>query len=139
MISSDKKYRTLINRLPLVPVRDSTHLQQANALIHELALKGVSRTSGETDYFLVLSKLVSEYEERTFAYLHTDMSQSEILESLLESSGMTQLDLGNLLSISQARISDVVNGKRELSKEQISKICRHFHLSSDLFLFASAA
>lgn len=133
MITLGKDYHALINHLPLIPIRDRKHLRQATGVIQELALKGKARTPGETDYFRVLSKLVSEFEAREFAYLHAKMSHAEILASLLENSGINQIQLAEIIGISQARISDVINGKRELSKDQIARLCRHFRLSADLF------
>ena len=35
---------------------------------------------------------------------------------------------------SKGRVSEVVNGKREISKEQARKLADFFHVSADLFI-----
>jgi antitoxin component HigA of HigAB toxin-antitoxin module len=133
----DESYYRLIKRLPLAPIGDHLQLKKAHAIVQELVLKGEERRSGESAYLAVLARLVADYESIEFAHLRGEMTQGEILQSLLESSGMSQNQLGKLLGISQARLSDVINGRRALSKEQIVKLCRRFKLSANLFLFAS--
>jgi antitoxin component HigA of HigAB toxin-antitoxin module len=136
MIDLDKTYFSQIQRLPLVPIRNRKHLKVANKVVRDLALKGDARAHGESEYLTVLSQLVSEYESREFVHLRKQMTQGEILDSLLESSGMSQNQFGKIVGMPQARLSDVITGKRKLSKDQIARLCQHFNLSADLFLFA---
>ena len=136
MINLDKSYFTQIHKLPLVPIRNRKHLKIANQAVRDLALKGSNRSPGETEYLTVLANLVSEFESREFAHLSKQMTQGEILEGLLESSGMSQNQLGKIVGMSQARLSDVITGRRELSKSQIANLCRHFNMTADLFLLA---
>jgi HTH-type transcriptional regulator / antitoxin HigA len=35
---------------------------------------------------------------------------------------------------SKSRVSEVVNGKRDISKEQAKKLASFFHVSADLFI-----
>jgi antitoxin component HigA of HigAB toxin-antitoxin module len=135
---SEKTYMALVERFPLVQIRDRKHLRAANELSAGLVLKGNTRSKGETEYLKVLSDLIHAYESRTFAHLRIRMSHGEILRSLLENSELTQMQLAKMLGTSQARISDIISNRRQLSKAQIMQLCLRFKLSADLFFTVSA-
>src|SRR5271163_2732178 len=99
MITLDKEYMQEVRHLPLVPIRDREHLREANGILGKLAALGEKRTDGQTEYLKVLMKLVADYESREFAYLCATMTQGQIVESLLETSGLSQNALARIAGI----------------------------------------
>lgn len=56
----------------------------------------------------------------------------EVLRFLMEQHGLKQEDLGDCAP--QSRISDILSGKRAISKETAKCFARRFHVRADLFL-----
>lgn len=52
----------------------------------------------------------------------------------MESQGITQADLVRKGVGSSGVVSEIINGKREISKQQIKKLAEIFHVSSDVFI-----
>ena len=56
------------------------------------------------------------------------------LKELRELKGMKQIDIAELLNISQCNYSQLENGRRKIDVEQIAKIADEFDLPFDWFL-----
>ena len=56
----------------------------------------------------------------------------EVLRFLMDQQGLKQDDLGDCAP--QGRISDILNGKRGISKELAKKLAQRFKVRADLFL-----
>lgn len=56
-----------------------------------------------------------------------------MVQFLMEQRGLKQADLVPLLG-SRAQVSDLVNGKRGISKAQVKKLAEYFGVSAELFL-----
>ncbi len=131
MVRVDKDYKKLAARLPLVPIENDKHLIEAHTIIVELAAKK-KMTRGESQYFDVLSKLTGEYED--IHYPIKPMHPKEAFAYLLEQSGLSQGQMGEIMGCRQGRVSEILAGARGLSKEQIVRLSNHFKVSTDLFL-----
>lgn len=130
MIFVGKDYGKLIARLPLVPIENDKHLAEAHSILVELSGKDMTR--GELQYFDVLAKLTAAYEEGMFP--GESMTPVEVFAYLIEESGLTQGEMGKIIGCRQGRVSEILTGTRELSKEQIARLCAHFKISANLFL-----
>ena len=62
-----------------------------------------------------------------------DSTLSRRTGSVLEQRRLKQADLVPLLG-SRAQVSDLVNGKRGISKAQAKKLAEYFHVSAELFI-----
>jgi HTH-type transcriptional regulator/antitoxin HigA len=60
-------------------------------------------------------------------------SPHDILQHLMESSGTRQADLVGIIG-SSGVVSEVVNGKRAISKAQAKALGEYFNLSPSLFI-----
>ena len=97
------KYRTLIERFPLVPIRSDSQLGQA----HEVAQS------------LMFNPALAADEQD---YLDADHA-------------LKQVDLQKILGVSSSGVmSEIVSGKRELTKEHCVRLGDHFSVSPALFL-----
>ncbi len=89
-------------------------------------------TRGESQYFDVLSKLTADYEKDIFP--SEPMTPQEAFTYILEKSALSQREMGQIIGCRQGRISEIIAGVRELSKEQITRLSAHFKVSANLFL-----
>lgn len=96
-----------------------------------LLKKGEARTPEEHALCELLLKLIDDYQER-----HTiipDLPAHELLQVLLTESGKRQADLVPIFG-SRSRVSDAVNGKRTISKEQAKRLGAYFRVSPAAFI-----
>lgn len=90
-----------------------------------------NRTPEEQALYKLLVLLIETYEAETYP-----MEQSaphKILQHLMEASGTRQADLVGLIGTSGV-VSEVVNGKRTISKAQAKALGNYFKVSPSLFI-----
>lgn len=105
----------------------TTHieLQQAMSRLDELADQFSLGNLTNKNEFDILSLIVEEFESRHF---QTEALEPHVfLNQYLENSGRTKADLTSLIG-AQSRASEILSGKRELSKSQIKKIAEAWGL-----------
>ena len=71
------------------------------------------------------------YEDRTFPA--PDSSPYQTLQFLMEQNDLRQADLVSIFR-SRGRVSEVVNGKRAISKAQAKALGEFFKVSPELFI-----
>lgn len=77
-----------------------------------------------------LSDQVKAYEEANV--IIPEAEPREVLRFLMEQQGLKQDDLSDCAP--QGRISDILNGKRSISKNNAKCFARRFHVKADVFL-----
>ncbi|MEW5890173.1 MAG: helix-turn-helix domain-containing protein [Pseudomonadota bacterium] len=77
-----------------------------------------------------LADQVAAYEDEHYAIAEAE--PREVLRFLMEQHGLKQEDLADCAP--QSRISDILNGKRSISKDIAKKLARRFNVRADLFL-----
>jgi HTH-type transcriptional regulator / antitoxin HigA len=127
-------YIELVNRFPLRPLRSDAELDQAIAIVDELVTRD-NLTSGESDYLEVLSDLVHKYESTQHSV--SPVSYAEVLRYLLEANQMAQTELARRSRIAGSTISEILAGKRKLSRRHIAALSRVFHVSPAVFSLRS--
>lgn len=80
-------------------------------------------------------KLIEDYEEEN--YPMDKSTPHEILQHIMESSGLRQADLVRILGSSSGVVSEMVNGKRSISKAQAKALGAYFKVSPSLFIWTS--
>ncbi len=81
----------------------------------------------------LLTVLIHEYEERRYPIRKASPLQT--LRHLMEARSLTQKDLWNLFG-SKGITSEVLHGKRAISKAQAKKLAAFFQVTADLFFRA---
>ena len=135
---SKKNYLQLLDKIQIIPKIIETEAEYAEylAVAENLISKNNNRTPEETALFRLLVKLIEDYEEKVHNLEDwSNLSPHEILQHLLESSGMKQADLVGIVSPSKGLISSIVNGKRAISKEQAKRLGTYFKVNPSLFLY----
>lgn len=79
----------------------------------------------------LLTLLIDEYEEVHFPIRKANPQQT--LQHLMEARSLAQKDLLGIFG-SKGIASEVVNGKRAISKTQAKKLADFFHVSAELFI-----
>ena len=98
-----------------------------DALIDEI---GADENHPLADVLDYLSDQIEAYEEE-----HTVIPEAppaETLRFLMEQHGLKQEDLADCAP--QSRISDILNGRRTISKDLAKKFAHRFNVSADLFI-----
>jgi len=90
-----------------------------------------NRSPEETALLDLLTLLISSYDDQHYAI--ADCSGREVLLELMEDNGLKQ---GNLVGVigSKGVVSEVVNGKRDISKKQAQRLGEFFGLPYTIFL-----
>lgn len=125
-------YLELVRRVPLRPIRSDEELDRAVEMIDAL-LDRESLNQDEQDYLDVLSDLVERYE--TEEHPIAPVSDAEMLRHLLEAKGASQADLARETGTAESTISEILSGKRNLSRAHIGKVSRYFHVEPGVFDF----
>src|SRR5207245_8143513 len=99
--------------------------------IEKLMDQGVHRTTEESVLLALLVSLVQSYEEKHYAI--SNSSPVELLRYLMAKRGLKQADLVPVFG-SSGYVSDVVNGRRGISKAHARGLAEFFHVSADLFI-----
>lgn len=130
--SVDESYLDLIKEFRLRPIQTAEEHVAAQAILDRL-IGRPDWTGGQIDYLAGLARFVEDYEQEHYAAQFPKLSPIEILKHLLEENDMTTSDLGQVLG-SRGLASEVLNGKRGLSKALIRKLADRFAVDAALFL-----
>jgi HTH-type transcriptional regulator/antitoxin HigA len=79
----------------------------------------------------LLQRLIQDYDDEHYPL--PEQPPHEMVKFLMEQRGLKQVDLLPVLG-SRAQVSDLVNGKRGISKAQAKKLAAYFRVSAELFL-----
>jgi len=79
----------------------------------------------------LLAALIEQFERK--AYPATAVEPKEILRDLMEHNGLKAADLADVVG-GRSRVSEVLSGKRAISKEQAKRLGHRFRLSPAVFI-----
>ena len=126
--------RLLIRTLPSV-ISNDEELEQMTEEVNRLMSKGIrneDNLSPEEDALLeLLVVLIETYEDEHYPI--PDASPNDVLKSFMEDRGLKQIDLLPVFG-SSGIASEVVNGKRSISKAQAKKLAEFFKVSVEIFI-----
>lgn len=126
---ANNNYMKLLRTFPPRPITSDEKLEATQAVIDSL-LDRPSLTHEEQDYLNVLGTLVSEYEQNHESI--PDLYGVELLKVLLTERGLRQKDLIMIFK-TESIVSDIFNGKRQLTTRHIQELADFFHLSPAVF------
>jgi HTH-type transcriptional regulator / antitoxin HigA len=100
-------------------------------IFKKLMDKGESRTPEERKLQKLLGHLIHTFEQQH--YKREKLSPRVALIEMMKMNHLKQADIVHLFG-SRGVTSEVINGKREISKASAKKLAAFFHTSTDLFL-----
>ena len=127
-----KRYgRLLAKALPAV-IKSEDENSRMLGIIEDLMAKGESEFTPEEDALLeLLVDLVHDYEGKQYPLPASP--PHEMVAFLLEQGGLKPSDLWPVLG-SKGRVSEILSGKRAISKDQAKKLASFFNVGLDLFI-----
>jgi len=129
MPAIDPKYDRLLHEIQPRPPRNKKENQRLLSEIEKLMKKGEGHlTSAEDTMLQLLFILVGDYERR--AYPAEASTPVEILSFLMEENNLSS----TRLPLPANRVSEILSGKRQISKDQAKKLADFFHVSVALFI-----
>jgi len=126
-----KRYgRLLARKLPAV-IRNEEENEKLISELQTLERRHDQLTPEERQYAELLAVLIEAFEDGSYA-LEGSTPHSR-LRSLMDEHSLRQRDLLDVFG-SRGVASEVVSGKRAISKAQARKLAAIFHVPADLFL-----
>jgi HTH-type transcriptional regulator / antitoxin HigA len=106
---------------------------RALAMVESLMEKGERNLTPEEDALLdLLTNLIRAFEAG--AYSPREKSKPhELVAFLLEQRGLAPKDLWPVIG-SKSRVSEILGGKRSISKDQAKRLSEFFHVGAELFI-----
>lgn len=111
------------------PIRSTEELQVIQQVIDQL-LDRPQLSADEQAYLNILGTLVYEYEHKQVKI--PDTHGVELLKALLVEFGLRQKDLVPIFK-TESIVSEVLNGRRNLTIEHIQALANFFHISPNAF------
>lgn len=132
LIINNQTYADLVVKVLPTAIRSEEEYEIMLANIDELMSKSEDKLSPEEERLLeTLAILVESYEDEHYPML--EVAPNEVLKFLMEENGLKQSDLLHIFG-SSGIASEVVNGKRSISKAQAKKLAEFFKVSVELFI-----
>lgn len=126
-----QRYAELLTAaLPTIIETDAQH-KRLLAVAEKLMDKGSQRTVEETALLKLLVQLIQSYEQKTFK--PETATPQEALQELMAARDLKQSDLLPVFK-SKGIASEVINGKRGISKTQAKALAEYFTVSAEVFL-----
>lgn len=112
----------------LIIIENEKDHAQAKALIEELM---GSEDAADRARVVAQARLIESYERARWP--RRTPALPDLLTYLMDQHGLSRSDLVPLLG-TPSRVSEVLNGKRELSMSMVRKLRERFHISADLLI-----
>jgi HTH-type transcriptional regulator/antitoxin HigA len=125
-------YGNILGKVQPHPIKDEREYDRLVAEVGRLMERREENLSAEEGSLLeMMSILIEDYDRK-----HYPLSPSQphkMLAFLLEQRGLEPHDLWPVLG-SKSRVSEMLSGKRAISKAQAKKLAAFFHVPIDLFI-----
>lgn len=128
IVNENEYARLLSQTLPHV-IHTEAENERCTAALEALTFKN-TKTDEEQRLIELLTLLIEDFEERLYAL--PPSSPLEIIRHLMDANGLRQSDMVDVFG-SPSVVSEVLNGKRSLSKTHITKLAQRFHISPEVF------
>ena len=112
----------------LIIIENDNDHAQAKALIEELM---GSEDAADRARMMAQARLIEAYERSRWPRRRPTLP--DLLTYLMDQHGLSRADLVPLLGTA-SRVSEVLNGKRELSMSMVRKLRERFQISADLLI-----
>ncbi|MGE0884942.1 MAG: type II toxin-antitoxin system HigA family antitoxin [Blastocatellales bacterium] len=130
--STAQRYAELLSKVLPKPIETEAENERALEIVNELMTRGEKNLTDEERWLMrMLVRLIEDFEEK--AYPIDEAPPRAVLKTLMEDRGLKQIDLAPLFG-GRSRVSDVLAGKRDISKAQAKSLAEFFKVPADLFI-----
>lgn len=123
-------YGQLLGKFQPKIIKTIEEYDEANRILLELMLR-TERSPEETELLQLIAMIIQEFDKRQEQ--PEPASPQEVLLHLMEERELKQADLVGKIG-SKGVVSEIVNGKRSISKSQAKTLAEIFHVSSSVFI-----
>jgi HTH-type transcriptional regulator/antitoxin HigA len=128
---NETRYRRLLSRTMPVVIETEEENERMLAIVEKLMDKGEKMSPEEDKLLKLLARLIEDFEKRY--YQPEDATPLEVLQHLMESRDVKQTHLSEVFG-SKGIASEVLSGKRGISKTHAQALADYFHVTADLFI-----
>lgn len=125
------RYKKLLSRAMPVVIETEAENDRMLAEVEKLMDKGENISPEEDALLRLMATLIQDFEEKF--YQPGEATPLEILHHLMDARDLKQSDLLEVFG-SKGIASEVINGKRNISKAQAKALAKFFKVSADLFI-----
>jgi HTH-type transcriptional regulator / antitoxin HigA len=125
------RYRRLLSRTMPVVIETEEENTRILSIVEKLMRKGENISAEEEKLLKLLARLIEDFEQRF--YRARNATPLEVLHHLMEERGIKQSQLWQLFG-SKGIASEVLSGKRGISKTHARALADYFHVPADLFV-----
>lgn len=130
-ITDSRKYRLLLGKAMPVPIETEKEYERLLGAAEQLMDKGERLSEEEGRLLKLLAILIETYEQQKYPLEKSP--PHEMLGYLLEERNLKPSALWPVLG-SKGRVSEILSGRRAISKSQAKKLAEFFHVGADLFI-----
>jgi len=123
-------YTALLAKIPPRVIRSEEQNEGFIAALYELEQRNAEWTAEEAELADLLTLLIEDFEEKHYSLPKS--SPLAVIEFLMDQHGLKQKDLVDVFG-TPSIVSEVLNGKRGLNKEQIRRLSERFGVSPEMF------
>lgn len=129
-------YGWLAKNIPIEPIRNAKMHSVYSKVVESLMelIEGEQVPEVETrelrKYISILAPFVERFERKNYPI--RSATAENVLEFLMEQHELNQDDLADDLG-GQSVVSDIIRGKRKLTREHIEQLSKRFHISPAAF------
>ena len=130
-------YVELLNKYEISPkiIETQPEYEHFLTVTESLLFKQHERTEAEAALFMLLVKLIRDYEEKTYSFQEwINTKPHEFLQHLMEAREIRQVELARATGLNKGLVSAILSGKREISKAQAKKLGEYFNVSPAAFI-----
>lgn len=125
------RYRRLLSRAMPGVIETEDENARMLAIVERLMKKGEKLSAEEEKLLKLLARLVEDFEQKFYRPL--EATPLEVLRHLMEARDIKQSQLWEVFG-SKGIASEVLNGKRGISKTHARALANYFHVPADLFV-----
>lgn len=125
-----RDYPTLVSQAEPRVIHTEELNEKFIRLLGDLDFRWDTLTDDEKQLHELLLLLVQDFERRN--YKLRSATPIEVVAELMEANGLKQKDLVGVFETASI-VSEVLNGKRELTKDHIRRLSERFNISPELF------
>lgn len=129
-------YIDLLNEVEIIPKVIETEVEYDLflAVTERLLSKRQSRTPEETALFVLLVKLIEDYEAEHYSLEEVEkIAPHKFLQHMMEARGMELNDLIELLNISSESAKSICSGDRQIDRSQAQELGNYFNVDFNNF------
>jgi HTH-type transcriptional regulator/antitoxin HigA len=125
-----QEYRDLISKTMPHVIRTEAENEHYLGVLESLCAHP-HPTAAQKELIELLTLLIEEFEERHYAL--NPATPIEHLQELMDANSLKQKDLVDIFGTASI-VSEVLHGKRQLTKEHVRRLSERFHVSPELFI-----